>query len=223
MKKSYVSSLSLPKGLPVSQYENLKEIVAAVKGDEGQVVNLVNLYLRQKGPLVEGRDLLATHVADVLKFPPVMEKFTKTVEGKEITGERWKDTEGVYLDKFAAAVVKGDFTVAGLALTGTAEQKDAAVWTFLQTIADKFELAVDAAKAERTSKPKSYEKLPLYARTGAEKIIAGGTQAKWIAVFTKEQVPFEPFDAKDQPESNKLNLATAIKEREDRKAKPDYA
>lgn len=226
MKKSHVASLGLPSGFPVAQYENLKEVVDAVKGDETKVVDIVNKYLRQKGPLVEGRDLLSTHVGEKLGFAiRTKEVTTKGEDGKDVTKQVPDETEGKHIDRFLAEVLAGRHTVPGLHFkeSDNEEQKEAHVWAFLQKIADKFDLKVDAATPERVSKPKKYENLPLYARTGAEKIIANGAQKKWAKTFTDEGIPFEDFQAKDDPDGNKLRLATAIKEREDRKEKPAYS
>lgn len=226
MKKSHVASLGLPSGFPVSQYENLKEILDAVGGDETKVVDIANKYLRQKGPLVEGRDLLSEHVATKLNFPVrTKEVKTKGEDGKEVTKEVPDETEGKHLDRFIAAVIAGDHTAPGLSFkeTDNEEQKEAHAWVFLQKIVDKFDLKVDAKTPERVSKPKKYENLPVYARTGAEKIIANGAQKKWAKVFTDAGTPFEDFQQKDDPDGNKLRLATAIKEHEDRKEKPAYS
>lgn len=226
MKKQHVASLGLPNGFPVAQYENLKEITDAVNGDETKVVDIVNKYLRQKGPLVDGRDMLSEHVAEKLGFSVKTRTVTKEGDnGEKVESQVPDETEGKHLDRFVAAVVSGTATVPGIHFkeTDNEEQKEAHVWSFLQKVADKFDLRVDAKTPERVSRPKKYENLPKYARDGAENIIKNGTQAKWKKTFEKEGIPFEDFTVADDPDGNKLRLALAIKEREDRQEKPSYS
>lgn len=149
-------------------------------------------------------------------------KKNKTVQVKDkdgkVTGTKVEntETEGEYIKRFRSAVLSG-----GIVIKGVAADKDAEL-AWEQSLVDQFGFfSFDPKKAERTGKAKTP---PQYAMNGATAIIEkGGAESvkKWIRTFTKEGIPFQPFDT-DDAVKNKLNLAWAIKAREDKKAETEY-
>jgi|SRR5882724_1873570 len=213
MKTEYVAlNLDLPKGVKVKQYEHLAEI-SKDAGSEAKVVDIVNKYLRQKGPLVKARDFLATECEKRSTFPAK----TKTVEttaddGTKSTSTVWEETENKYLERFVAAVTKAEFTVDGV------EPTEVSAYQYLQGIADEKEFECNAAVVERESKPKTP---PKYALDAADTIIKNGSMAKWADKFKKAGIEHADFQT-GNPEADRAALAWAVKEREDRKAKTEY-
>jgi len=202
MKVAYISTLGLPKGVRVQQYEE-SEIKKLLDTPANLVIvaDIVNKYLRQKDALVDARYDLDTLLLEDIKFPTIME--TVKEDGKDVSVR--KEKPGEYLDRLVVALVKGEFTHPKLPVTGTdPKSKEASVYTALQALMDTlgdtdaagnaikrdektgrltapgFAYRLDIARPERTSKPKNP---PEYAVTGATQIIAKGSEGKWKAKF----------------------------------------
>lgn len=234
MESVYAPSLSLPKGVPCSVFSTIEELDTQA-GVKGQTLKLANLYLRQKGCLVDGRDYLAEQVMTLSKFPMKTKKVDVKDKDGKVTGQKDEptETEGEYIKRLRASVAKGDLKIEGV--TGaTPEALAAAELAWEQTILDKHgPFVADAKAAERTGKAKNP---PQYAMNGATAIIEKGGAAsvkKWITTFKTEGISYLPFDtapAKDADDAtkaavlatNKTNLAWAIKAREDKKAETEY-
>jgi len=187
-----------------------------------RIVECVNADRRQKVALVDGRaDLSAAIGLNDLDGkaidPPGLgfQRLTKTkTQGTESWLE-WDETDNEHIKRFVDAVVKGQFTLHGFTLpSGDDKVKDTAVWTFLQTIADKQGDAViiggkvngldvvytndDGASlaipdstacyvldlARAVRKGGTGPSIPKYALEAADKIIANGNEAKWHGHFT---------------------------------------
>lgn len=210
MKKNYIESLSLPKGFPILEYENLAEIAKDGGTDERQTA-VINNYLHQKDGLVLGRDNLTDYVEYVVKYPRSYEKVKSGDKEVEVPAKP-HETDKKYLDAFVDAVVGKKFAFTGVTLSGNAEQDEAAVWQRLQDIVEKpqkvsityrgtttaqevtlFDLKNDIKAPERKA---GGSKIPDYAMNGAKSIIANGSTAKWKKTFTDKGIAFEPFDTK---------------------------
>lgn len=201
MKVSPVEvTFGLPHGFKVSQYETLKEVLTACENEEPKVVAIINKALRQR-PVNIGWRSLSDYIAKSLSFP-------------KDKGE----ADVKHCVRFATKASNGDVTVPGFTLpesvgNGTAASYSA-VWEFLQKHADTVPgLKVDAnpPDARLTVSPlRKYENLPEYARKGAEKIIANGTQAKWSKTFKADGIDVGDITAKDDPDGNRLRLAVGI-------------
>lgn len=260
MKKVYVSSLGLPKGFPIAEYESIDEILKdggdqlvdyPEKGQKMQRLAVVaNQLLHQKDGLVQGRTELALYLEYVLKFPWLTKQSSKTVDGKAVAFTEYLETEGKYIDRFVAQVVTDKVKMPGITLTNNAEQDEASVMSAIQAIVDKPFPAVDEKGAPVTvdgplgpdGKPTKVPALWFNLRNdikqpvrvsaakkpwvtaiqGAEQIMANKAEAKWAATFTKEGIPFEPFNT-GNAESDKLALAWAIQARETKRAQKEYA
>lgn len=246
MKRVYISSLSLPKGFPINEYETRDEII---KDGADQVVDyngmkctrdvvVINNYLHQKDGLVQGRADLALWLEVVAKFPWLTKQVTKKIDGKDVAVTEYLETEGKYIERFVTAATDGTVKVVGLTLTGTnAEQNEAVVWAFLQSVVDKptkitvteggkptevtlFDLKNDIKAPVHVAKAKTP---PQYALEAAGNIIKNGTQSKWATTFKKEGVDFEDFSVADDVAGNTTRLAWAIQAREQAKARKEYA
>lgn len=218
MKTVYAPSLSLPKGVPCSVFESIEELETQA-GVKGKTLELANLYLRQKGCLVDGRDFLATAILEKSKFPPK----TKNVEVKDkegkVTGtkEEWTETEGEYIKRFRAALAKKEIRVTGVTGEGEALINAGLAWE--QSLLDAHgPFVADAKAAERTGKTKTP---PQYALNAAKSIIGNKSENKWIATFKKEGIEHGDFVGGDEA-SNITALAWAVKARQDAKAMKEY-
>lgn len=239
MKNIYIRSVGLPKGMPVSVYSDILEVERAAKVlppdvlakleqyaeilallSSGATLLFNNKYLAEKGALVEGRDVLSDLIAKDFAFPMAMEKTTKKYKDgttEEVEVPAW--TEREHTNKFRAAVLSGDHEVAGFTRTGDLEKDAPALGDILQAAIDaKGPFLCDAAAPERISKPKTP---PKYALAAADNIISKGSQAKWAATFQAEGVPFEDFTTPDATQ-NRMRLAWAVQERENRKSIKEY-
>jgi hypothetical protein len=221
MKKEHVSSLKLPKGFLIEQYETSDEGFKEVLADAGslaRVVHIVNMDRRQKSCLVEGRDKLAEAVYTKTNFQPIWDEVEveteKEVDGKKLTEKStkqvWNEPEAKYLDRFVAAVANGEFTAPGFTVDQGAEadKKIDSLWMQLQHLADKIHLRVTAKetpKAERKTKEPNEKWLAL-----ADQNILNGSQEKAEKIFKKDGIEFEPFRTEDKA-LNRVNLANAIK------------
>lgn len=228
----YRRSLGLPTGIPIGYYVSIDDVNLDAK-DANAALNLVNLYLGQKGALVEGRDFLAEKVAELTKFPADPKK-DKTVEVKDkagkVTGTKVEnsETEGEYLARVKSAIAAGTLKVEGVATT-----EDAALTWFQSLIDAHGPFNNDSAAAERAAgKAKAP---PQYAINGATAIIAKGAGRikAWKDTFTKNGVPFAPFDVVAPTDAtveakaavaqaNITALAWAIKANEEAEAKNKY-
>ena len=255
MKNIYVSSLGLPKGFKIREYESIDEILKdggkelvdyPEKGQKMERLAVVaNQLLHQKDGLVQGRTELACWVEYVAKFPWLTKQVTKKQDGKDVAVTEYLETEGKYIDRFITAVAEGKATFPGLKLAGTnVEQNEAAVLGAIQSLIDNpvpavgadgkaitesvngkdvpvmwFDLRNDIKQPVRVAAAK---KPWVTAIKGAEAILANKSGDKWAKTFTKEGIPFEPFNT-DNAEANKLNLAWAIQARETKRAQSEYA
>lgn len=217
MQTKLIRSLSLPKGVPVPQFDTIAEFMAHMGGDEAKAVEIPNKYGRQKDSLVNARDFLSAVVAT-----PVGKKYDadgKAFDGvgfavldrktkQPITGDAKKDdpeTESDHLDRFAVAVATGKYTVKGFTPTGKDDkEKVKSVWELLQKIIDQHgPFPFDLKQATRVGKPKNP---PKFALDAAVSIINGGVERvkEWTKRFTEgyeskgygfvEPIEFSAFD-----------------------------
>lgn len=225
MKVEYVSTLGLPKGVRVMQYEEA-DVKKLLETPANLIVltDILNKYLRQKDALVDARADLDTLLLEDVKFPTL--KTTVKEEGKDV--EVRNEKPGQYLDRLCDALVKGTFSHARLPVTGTEPKaKESSVYNALQAIMDTlgdvttdgtaikrdektgrltapgYAYRLDITRPERTSKPKTP---PDYALEGATQIITKGSEAKWAEKFAKgftdangvviDPIVHEPFNVK---------------------------
>lgn len=204
MKVEYISTLGLPKGVRVQQYEEA-EVKKLLDTPNNLVIvtDIVNKYLRQKDALVDARNDLDTLLLEDIKFPTLTEKVKE--DGKEV--EVRKEKPGQYIDRLVEALIKGTFNHPKLPVTGTdPKSKEASIYNALQALMDTlgdvdtagaaikrddktgrltapgYAYRLDIARPERTSKPKNP---PEYAVVGATQIIAKGSESKWAEKFAK--------------------------------------
>lgn len=222
--RNYVASLGLPLGFPIMEY-NPADGVKGILADgctEERIVDIVNNYLHQKAGLVQGRDELATYIETVLGFKMKTKQVTKGTGADAKTVEVADETEQKFLDRFVAALVKGEFTHPSITITGdNAEQREAQALAAVQKIVDKpyklvtkdsegketttvlFDLVNDAKAPERKV---GVAKIPQYASKAAANIISdtlpdGSAKKtkladrlkKWAATFTERGLAVEDF------------------------------
>jgi hypothetical protein len=240
METIRVRSLSLPLGVNVPHFTDLKEALASVKGDQAKILEVINKYGRQKDSLVNARSYLSDTVADSLKFARLTKKGEAVTDKTEATDI---ETESDHLNRAVAAAIAGQWTPPGLTIPAPvagAKPEDveaaaeAAVWSFFQSIIDASpaeggfktgEFPFDLNATARVGKKK---KIAPWAINAARTIITNGSQAKWVTQFTNgytdrakvahPPVAFAPFDVKaadgQDPvaveNSNVENLARAI-------------
>lgn len=234
MKVNNIRCMSLPKGVPVQEFDTLAEALSHVKGDETKLVGVLNKYGRQKDSLVDAREYLSEQVEALgFKIPTHQEK-----QGdKTVAVPDWTDKE--HLNNFVSAAADGKVKVAGLTVNGgDLKAKKESVWTFLQSIIDKHgKWTFDLNETVRVSKAK---KIPQFLLDAATTIINNGAKsiAKWQKNLTEgynsegygdiEPVAFAPFnqtapagasttDAEAVRKSNIENLARALVQVEDQK------
>jgi hypothetical protein len=214
MNTVYAPTLGLPQGAKVVQFETLKEIIASAgNGDigEAKVVNIVNLYLRQKDATVKFRAALAKRLAEVYAYP----RKTKTVGEGDAKKQVPSEPEAEYINRFIEDSVAGK-----VPKFGKVDSEEAALQK-LQKDADAVgPFTLSAATPVR--QPGKSAKLPKYATDGAKKIIANGATAKWKATFKKEGIPFGDFET-DDVEANIRVLGSAIQAREKARTETAYA
>jgi hypothetical protein len=209
MKVAYVDSMGLPNGFRVLQYEDaeIAKIAKLVSNPEQltALTDIINKYCRQKDALVDGRDDLLTALQQDLSFKLKTKVVKEDGEDVEVPAEK----PAQYLERFVTAVMKGEFKHARFKVDAAAndEQKEAAVYTALQTLADEcgdtdaegksigrdektgrlltkgFAYRLDITRPERkASKPKTP---PKYAIEGATSIINAKNEKVWLDRFTK--------------------------------------
>lgn len=151
-------------------------------------------------------------------------KLNKTVEIKDdkgtVTGTKVEntETEGKYIKRFRAAVQGGKVVIDSVKGADPAALTVAEL-AWEQSLLDSYgQWDVDAKKSELSGKSKAP---PQYATNAAKKILANKSGAKWVKTFNDEGIVFQAFDTKDAA-ANELNLAWAIKAREDKKAETEY-
>lgn len=199
MQLIYKESLGLPQGFRVNIFEPA-EIVEMCKDPKklANVTNFVNMYLGQKDTLVAGRSDLVHYLETKTSFPREME--TSVVDGKTV--QEPKLTEAKHIAAFIAAAVAGKVKEVKVDLAQNEEQREAAVYAFLQTLANQcgdfdekgnpvardkddwltapaFAYKLDVTRPEKTAKAKAPAK---YALEGASNIIDKGGD-KSIAVW----------------------------------------
>lgn len=195
----------------------------AMAGETGACVRLANLYMRQKGVLVEGRHDFIKLLVTLTGFPMLMKTVTKTVDGVEKKLSVPDETEAEYFGRVRKAVLAGELKHPKL--DGKSEQAfEASARALAHTLGP---YVCDPRKAVREAKEK---KLADVWRNAATQIIARGPArvAFWKKAFQNgdDQVPnptpFEPFDVVPPKgatpeqvaaiaEQNVVNLGWAIK------------
>ncbi len=240
MKTEYVDSLGLKSGFRVTGYSTVDEITKAA-GKDDVIVDVINKYLRQKGALVDARDVFIEKLEKETGFKPVTRVDKRTRDGKEESVTVWDETEGEYLGRFRSAILKAEFRHPKYPA-----EKDA-LENALQALADTCgdegttppAFVLDIRVPERVRKAKELPKWAQQAvesiysdvdKTGAKKKTTLAARIKqWATTFTNESIPFEPFDlpvtkpGDENDTNNRRRLGLAIVEREARKPKPDYA
>jgi len=175
-------------------------------GQEGRTLFLANKYLAEKVALVNFRAAVVAKLVELLpKFPFPHD----IIEGTDAEGK--KTSKKVLKSEVRCVTALRNAAIQGK-VEGWPKDKDT-VNAKLQEISDALgAFKADAKKQVRVPKAKKPRALCL---KGADNIIANKSQAKWAKKFTDEGISFAPFDGKD-PEQNRLNLAWAIQNREDK-------
>jgi len=234
MRVETVDSLGIGDLLEIAVYNSIADIDA--DGGPNTALTLANMYMRQKGGLVEGRDVVVKELIKRSGFgwDPTKEK-EKTVDGKTVKYN--SETEGQWMARFKPAVLAGKAKLDGTSYKDEASL-DAAITAISRAVGP---FIVSAKKSVKEAKAKTP---PDYALNGAESIIKNGSQAKWKDILSKPDaklgIPAIVFNDFTKPypagadaaakaavdTENKLNLAWAIKAREDAKraaqAKKEY-
>lgn len=226
MQVNYIelTSLALPKGIPVAEYQT-SDITAAVAKDPKVVerlTDIANLYLRQKDALVDARDWIWEAIKAKTKYDKFETEEVKSSDGTVTKVE--KHPEAKNINKFVADMLTGTFKTDVIAITGTTDDtREASIWAVLQSWVDAASKTAynettkadgplptgqlsrwynDFVKAPRVSKPKEPAK---WAAEIAQRVIANKSEAKWVANWTKgytnkagikiDPFVFQPFDA----------------------------
>lgn len=217
----------------VGYYDTIEELDKAA-GKTGEALRLSNLYMGQKGALVEARSWLFDEVKKATGFLEDQSK-NKTVETKDkagkVTGTKVvnSETEGQYLKRLIASfssVTAKDHTIKvgdkDHVIKGHATFTDAAhLQKWVQSLLDAHgAFNNDASAPEKKSGPKTP---PDYALKAADKVLLGkspevleATIAKWKADFTKRGITFAAFDTADLA-ANKVAFAWAAHAREEQR------
>jgi hypothetical protein len=230
MHTETVDSLGIKDLIEAAVYNSVEDIDR--DGGPGTACNLANAYCRQKEALVDGRNAIVSKLITLTGFgwDPTKTK-KRVVGGKDVVVNT--ETEGAWIARFKPAALAGK-----VAINGKKYDNEAALDQAIIDISRELgPFIVSAKKAVREAKAP-----PDYALNGADAIIANGSQSKWVETFTKGDklagpVAFNTFVATPSPgatpevaaqvrEANRLNLAWAIKAREDdkraRAAKKEY-
>lgn len=221
MHESFVDSMGVENLFKYAEFNTAADL-DMVAGETGACVRLANLYMRQKGVLVSGRDDLQTALEAITGFKQLTTTEKKVVDGEETVitvpaekpAEWWsrfkkaaltntlKQTSGVaYVsgednEVLATAKTEKDRKITGK-IDGTSE---AAFEDSIRAISYQLgPYLCDPRKAVREAKEKKLAQTWLDA---AKQIIAKGPArvAFWKGVFTKGDVnvptptAFEPFD-----------------------------
>lgn len=167
MQVSYVTSMDLPKGIPVEQYTS-PEITAAVAKDPkvlDRLTEIANLYLRQKDALVDARDWLWETIKKKTSYLGFETEDVKAADGTITKVEKYPEQKNI--NKFVADLLTGTFKTDKVVITGTdSETREASVWSVLQSWIDA------ASKTETDDK-------------GAEVPLPAGRLSRWYNDFTK--------------------------------------
>jgi hypothetical protein len=225
MKIEYVRSMSLPKGIPVPHFETVKEVLSHLKTGEAGLVELTNLYGRQKDSLPNSKDWF-NDLLDGWGFK------RQTKDKKPATGAKGEklESDSDYVDRFVASAVAGQVTAPGLTVTGKDDkEKTASVWAFLQTHVDKVQggFPMDLNAASRVSGSK---KIPAHAIEAAKRIIANGPKrvAEWVKKFASGDVfpdvkigpiAHGPFDTAVPKGADEATAQATLKTNEDNLAR----
>lgn len=230
MKESRFPSMGLLTGFRVGIFETIAEGDQQA-GRPGAMLDAANDSAIAWGA---GSDARKKYVAGLEKITGVARKFAakKTKAGKDTksySSSEGGESEGTYGKRIRALLITGDKSISEAAYThfkmhhGKANA-DVAVDGALQSFADS--LGVFNADLKEAEKSRKAETLAQRYKDAAANIITNGSQAKWIATFTKEQIVFNPFTvtatgtADEQAailDANSSNLAYAIKAREHKK------
>lgn len=150
MRVDLIDSMSLPKGVPVAQYQKLDEALTDVKKTKLQpgttpedvVVGVLNKYARQKDCLVDFRDWLWTTIKARTGWTGYKTEQVKQGD-KMVTVEA--EPEQKSINRFVAQLVDGSFTHKDFNLTGITneEQREAAVWAVFQAWTDAASKTID--------------------------------------------------------------------------------
>lgn len=221
MHPAFVDSMGIENLFKYYEFDTSADCDKAA-GETGASNRLANLYMRQKGVLVDGRDDLQAALETLTGFKQLMT--TETVKKEDGTEEKKSvpaEKPGEWWSRFKKAVLTGELKHAKL--NGTSQELfEESVRVIAHGLGPYL---CDPKKAVREAKEKKLADLWLNA---AKQIIANGTQAKWEANFrngTKEvptPTPFEPFttptpagaspeEAARVLETNATNLGWAIK------------
>lgn len=210
--------------VPVGYYDTVADVDKAA-GKVGECLRLANVYMGQKGSLVEARSWLTDLVVEKSGFA----RKTKTEPTKDkagtVTGTKTVDdeTEGEYLKRFVAATHKVRAFKVGEVEIPTATLSDPKAATgWLQSLINAHgPFNNDAAHPERTGKAKTP---PDYALKAARQVLNPAKSAEdlakahahWTAEFTKRGISFQPFNTADH-EANVTAFAWAANEREEQR------
>lgn len=188
--------LDLPKGIPVEQFNTLAEVYASLGLDatagESKVVNILNMYGRQKDALVAGRAYLSEQV---VAMGYARKSVTVKVDGKDVQQD--DDTDLKHIARFVSDVVANNFpaptevVVKGIgakdaagkatdvtvpiAVTGTTPtDRAASLYASLQAVVDAHgPFTINLKAAERTG---GSINPPKYAKDGAVNMWAKGEE-----------------------------------------------
>ena len=206
----------------------------AMAGEPNACCRLANLYMRQKGVLVDGRKDLQKSLETLTGFKQLMTTEKKTVDGVEKQIQVPAETPAEWWSRFKKSILTGETKNPSIDGKGEA-QFEASV----RALAHKLGPYVcDPRKAVKEAKEK---KLAETWSNAARQIIARGAArvAFWKKAFTNgdEEVttptPFEPFDTVPPKtatpaevaaitEQNVVNLGWAIKAYDSKLAKNRY-
>ena len=202
MHESTVDSMGIEDLFKYYEFDNAEACDAAA-GEAGACNRLSNLYMRQKGVLVDGRRLLVAKLIALTGFARLTTTKSVTKDGVESKIVVPDETEAEWFSRLKKAILTKVLTVAGLDAAGE-PQFEVSVRKIAHALVDDdgAPFYCDPRKAVRESKEK---KLAQQWLDAAKAIIERGGPARvsyWKGVFEKggEDVstptPYQPFDVK---------------------------